>query len=138
MLEFDLSVFRIIASSSLTDLGSAMAPSTPPHPLAQLSPDEFLIARDAIVKVYGAEFSIFFKSISLSEPKRTDLVPFLAAEHDGTLSDNTKRPPRQALVEYDVISADSQQHTRSVVDLLTGDVTTIKTEGQVAQSYYTV
>lgn len=112
--------------------------STPPHPLAQLSPAEFLTAREAIVKAHGAESSIFFKSISLSEPSRAELVPFLAAEHDGSLSDDTKRPPRQALVEYDVISADHQQHTRSVVNLLTQDVNIIKTEGRVAQSYYTV
>lgn len=111
--------------------------STPPHPLAQLSPDEFIKARDIILKLHGPETAILFKSIYLEEPKRVELVPFLAAEHDGILSVETPRPPRQALVEYDLIEPDFHQYTRTLVDLTTGEVTTREKVEKSALPYYT-
>ncbi|KAL2754121.1 hypothetical protein ACRALDRAFT_2043193 [Sodiomyces alcalophilus JCM 7366] len=90
-----------------------------PHPLAPLSRAEFERTRDTVVKLYEPDSSLFFRSIYLHEPPRTDLVSFLQAEHEGTLTDSTPRPPRLAMVQYDVIHAATKQlqYTQSIVDL---------------------
>ncbi|KAF4444048.1 copper amine oxidase 1 [Fusarium austroafricanum] len=90
--------------------------SLQPHPLAQLSQEEFIIARDSVLKHHGSNTSLFFRSIYLQEPKKDDLVPFLIAEHDGSLSETTPRPARCAQVEYDII-ADVRKYIRSIVDI---------------------
>ncbi|KAF5027502.1 hypothetical protein F66182_397 [Fusarium sp. NRRL 66182] len=90
--------------------------SPPPHPLAQLSRDEFITARNSVLNHHGPGTSLFFRSISLQEPKKNDLVPFLIAEHDGGLSETTPRPARCAQVEYDMIG-DSREYTRAIVDI---------------------
>lgn len=108
-----------------------------PHPLAQLSEAEFLQARDIIVKLHGSAESIFFRAIHLHEPDRADLVPFLAIEHAGSLTSDTKRPPRLALVEHDVISTDHHEYTRAVVDLGTGEIVSKDAVGRTSQPYFT-
>ncbi|GKU14452.1 unnamed protein product [Fusarium langsethiae] len=87
-----------------------------PHPLAQLSQDEFVRARNCILKHHGSESSLFFRSIQLHEPKKDDLLPFLIAEHNGSLDETTPRPARCAEVEYDII-ADTREYTRTIVDV---------------------
>lgn len=96
-----------------------------PHPLAPLSEAEHIKARDAVAKLHGASESIFFRAIHLQEPKKSELRPFLEAEHTGTLTEDTKRPAREALVEHDVIRADRSEYINAVVNLDTGDVTTV-------------
>ncbi|OLN96628.1 Copper amine oxidase 1-like protein 2 [Colletotrichum chlorophyti] len=92
-----------------------------PHPLTALSEDEFTRARDVVVTLFGANVSLFFRSIFLHEPKKVDLVPFLQAEHAGKLTEETPRPPRRAKVQYDVIDGGkSPEYIQSVVDLQTG------------------
>ncbi|ROT34472.1 copper amine oxidase [Sodiomyces alkalinus F11] len=90
-----------------------------PHPLAPLSKAEFERARDTVVKLYGPDSSLFFRSIYLHEPPRADLVSFLQAEHDGTLTDSTPRPLRLAVAHYDVIHTATKhlEYAQSVVDL---------------------
>ncbi|KAH8721970.1 copper amine oxidase [Ilyonectria robusta] len=109
-----------------------------PHPLAQLSRDEFTRARDIVVNLHGPEASLFFRSIYLNEPKKAELVAFLEAEHAGTLSEATQRPPRQALVEYDFITTEEHKYTRAVVDVVTGDVVSNESVGRASQPYLTV
>lgn len=115
-----------------------MATTSPvPHPLAQLTPDEFIRARDIILKLHGANSTLYFKSIYLEEPKRAELLPFLAAEHAGTLSDESPRPARQALVEYDIVGTEFHQFTRTVVDLMTGEITSKEQIERSSLPYYT-
>ena len=116
-----------------------MASSTPtlPHPLAQLSPDEFAKAKDAIIRLHGPESTLFFRSLYLNEPKRAELAPFLAAEHAGDLS-KARRPPRQALIEYDVVTPDRHEYSRAVVNVVTGDVASKEVVERTAQPYFTV
>ncbi|CAM1506276.1 Fc.00g059170.m01.CDS01 [Cosmosporella sp. VM-42] len=116
-----------------------MAPSRSPlpHPLAQLSHEEFLKARDTITKLHGPETTLFFRSIYLDEPKRAELVPFLEAEHAGDVSQAT-RPPRQALVEYDVVTPDRHDYSRAVIDVVTGEVASNEIVEKTAQPYFTV
>lgn len=115
-----------------------MASSKLSHPLAQLSEAEFLKARDIVVKLHGSAESIFFRAIHLQEPTRAELVPFLELEHAGQLTDETKRPPRLALVEHDVIGTDHHEYTRSVVNLGTGEVISTDAVGRTSQPYFTV
>lgn len=109
-----------------------------PHPLAQLSEQEFIKARDVIVQHHGADESLFFRSIYLHEPKKAELVPFLQAEHSGDPSKNTDRPPREAYVEYDVVHSDHYEYTRSVVNVVTGEVVSAEAVGRTSQPYFTV
>ncbi|KKP03731.1 copper amine oxidase [Trichoderma harzianum] len=96
-----------------------------PHPLAPLSEAEHIKARDAVTKLHGASESIFFRAIHVQEPKKAELQPFLEAEHTGTLTEETKRPPREAIVEHDVIRADRSEYINAIVNLDTGEVKTV-------------
>lgn len=88
-----------------------------PHPLDQLRAAEIDIARDVILSLYPSSV-IHFRSIHAEEPSKASLVEFLTAEHAGTLRDDTPRPPRQAKVQYDVVSADKKhEYTESLVDI---------------------
>ncbi|GJC97599.1 amine oxidase [Colletotrichum higginsianum] len=78
-----------------------------PHPLTALSRDEFKTARDIVTNLYGSDSSLFYRAIFLQEPKKAELVPFLQAEHAGTITDETPRPPRLARLQYDVIRTTS-------------------------------
>jgi primary-amine oxidase len=96
-----------------------------PHPLAPLSDAEHLQARDAVAKLHGASETIFFRAIHLQEPTKAALQPFLEAEHTGALTEDTPRPAREARVEHDVIRADRAEYITAVVNLGTGEVSTV-------------
>jgi len=88
-----------------------------PHPLAPLSIEETNIARD-VVRACHPNTVIDFRSISLQEPVKADLVKFLNVEHSDRLSWSTPRPARQAKVHYDVIDKDKvPKYMESVVDV---------------------
>lgn len=110
-----------------------------PHPLAQLSPDEFRRARDIVRDLYEANTSILFRAISLSEPAKADLIPFLEAEHAGADlgADDARRPPRLALVEHDLVGTDAHEYVRAVVNIGTGDVVSKESAGPRSFAYYT-
>ena len=92
--------------------------SSIPHPLDQLSSHEIDVAREAIFKARG-KCLILFRDIFTQEPAKAELVPFLHAEHSGTLTPSTPRPARQARVQYDVIHDDkSHDYLESVVDVI--------------------
>jgi primary-amine oxidase len=92
--------------------------SSIPHPLDQVSSHEIDVAREAIFKARG-NCLILFRAIFAEEPAKAELVPFLEAEHSGSLTSSTPRPARQARVQYDVIHDDkSHDYMESVVDIL--------------------
>ena len=94
--------------------------SSIPHPLDQLSRHEIDGAREAILKARGKSL-ILFRDIFAQEPPKAELVPFLQAEHSGTLTSSTPRPARQARVQYDLIYDDkSHDYMESVVDIVAG------------------
>ncbi|KAJ6446909.1 primary-amine oxidase [Purpureocillium lavendulum] len=113
-------------------------PVVKPHPLAQLSKEEFCAARDVVVKAHDATESLFFRSIYLQEPPKADLVPFLEAEHAGALTNATERPPRQALVDYDIVKPDKHQNARAVVDLGTAKIVSNRITADGAYPYFTI
>lgn len=92
--------------------------SSTPHPLDQLSSHEIDIAREAIFAARG-KCLILFRAIFTEEPAKAELVPFLEAEHSGTLTSSAPRPARQARVQYDIVHDDkSHDYMESVVDIL--------------------
>ncbi|KAF3356817.1 hypothetical protein VdG1_06145 [Verticillium dahliae VDG1] len=70
------------------------------HPLSPLTKAELEQARD-IVKLQEAGHTLFFRSGCLQEPVKSKLVPFLQAEHEGRLTNDTPRPPRLALLHME-------------------------------------
>lgn len=53
---------------------------TPQHPLGPLTAPEIEESARLIKALWPSATDVQFKSITLQEPKKTDLVPFLAAE----------------------------------------------------------
>ena len=90
-----------------------------PHPLAQLSITEANVARDVILQSHDKSV-LDFRTISLEEPPKAQLQPFLDAEAAGTLTANSARPARLARVAYDVVRENKVfQFYESLVDLST-------------------
>ncbi|KAF7547660.1 hypothetical protein G7046_g8932 [Stylonectria norvegica] len=110
---------------------------TLPHPLAQLSRDENLRARDIVVGLHPPDTSLFFRSIYLQEPKRAELVPFLAVEHAGNLP-KAERPARLASVHYDVITTHEHVYTHAVINVQEGKVVSNTIAEASAQPYFVV
>lgn len=89
------------------------------HPLARLTSQEIDTARQVVTKVRDG-YLILFRDIFVEEPAKVELVPFLAAEHSGQLTDETPRPPRLAKCQYDTVNnKGSHAYTESVVDVNT-------------------
>ncbi|KAI1101276.1 copper amine oxidase 1 [Jackrogersella minutella] len=106
-----------------------------PHPLRPLSPDELSKARDVVVKAQGGDgIVLWFRSAIVDEPKRDDLIGFLAAEHEGRVPEVT--PPRQVELQYDVIKDGKAQLTKTVVDVDAGAITSTKTFAMRYQTSY--
>lgn len=54
------------------------------HPLGPLTAAEILQSSQIIKSSWPAEVVFQFKSVTLEEPKKAELVPYLAAEHSGS------------------------------------------------------
>lgn len=92
-----------------------------PHPLDQLSSDEIRSAAGIIRQARPKGTSIIYRTITLEEPAKATLIPFLELEHQGKLSPWTERPPRLARVLHDVIGQDKNVDLyESVVNVGTG------------------
>lgn len=114
-----------------------MATQALPHPLASLSEAEYLKALETVRKYHGADTSLYFRAIHLQEPNKADLIPFLEAEHAGSLTEETKRPARQAAVEHDVRKVDRYDYTLAIVDLGTGEVVHTRVAEKFSEPYVT-
>ncbi|KAK5270272.1 hypothetical protein LTR99_005656 [Exophiala xenobiotica] len=107
------------------------------HPLDQLSGEEVQIARQAVLDARKA--AILFRNIYAVEPAKADLVKFLNAEHAGTLTTDTSRPPRQARVQYDVVYEDrSHEYMESVIDIASGKEIRLRKPEKGSQQSLTV
>ncbi|OTA92941.1 hypothetical protein M434DRAFT_21692 [Hypoxylon sp. CO27-5] len=110
--------------------------STIPHPLRPLSPDELSKARDIVVKAQGGDgIVLWFRSAIVDEPKKDELISFLAAEHEGRVPDVI--PPRQVKLLYDVIKDGNAQLTETVVDVDAGAIRSTKAFESRYQTSYT-
>ena len=118
LLAFFLSFAMVKFTKADTNGEVPISPSSSiPHPLDQLSSHEIDLTRQVILDARG-KCHILFRSIYTEEPAKADLLPFLVAEHAGTLDSDTQRPPRLARVQYDTISDNiHHEYMESVVDV---------------------
>ena len=68
------------------------------HPLGPLTASEITESASLIKGLWPTNTNIQFKSITLQEPSKADLVPFLAAEHAGQQTPSVER--RSFVVYY--------------------------------------
>jgi primary-amine oxidase len=88
-----------------------------PHPLLPLTIPEVHIARDTVLSVHKNSI-LDFRSLSLEEPPKAELQPFLDLENAGLLQSHTPRPARLARVTYDVIGGDRvAKYFETLVDI---------------------
>ncbi len=91
-----------------------------PHPLFPLSIEESHRVRDIVLGSHKSSI-IDFRSISLQEPPKAELQPFLELENSGKLQRSTPRPSRLARANYDVIGRDKiARYYESVIDVRNG------------------
>lgn len=73
------------------------AQQTTQHPLGPLTANEISESATLIRALWPSNTSLQFKSITLQEPNKAELVPFLAAEHSGK---STPTIERRSFVVY--------------------------------------
>ena len=81
--------------STVAELGWAKQVAV--HPLSPLTPSEIARAADFTRNLYPSSIKLQFKAVTLEEPEKSRLVPYLDAEHGG------RRLPsidRKAFVSY--------------------------------------
>lgn len=90
-----------------------------PHPFKILSIEETRIARDVILSLHK-DTVIDFREIFLHEPPKELMKQYLELEHAAKPghSPASKRPPRLAMCQYDVVGTDKKaQYHESLVDV---------------------
>ncbi|KAK8000722.1 copper amine oxidase [Apiospora arundinis] len=119
----------------------ASVPESParPHPLQRLNDAEILKAKDILAKSHESGEGLRFRFTYLEEPKREDLVKYLAAEHQDVTKTTTTLPnlPRMVKFVYDVIKGPGD-HTLAdaVVDIDSGEVVHKQTHPTESQAGY--
>jgi primary-amine oxidase len=90
-----------------------------PHPFKNLSVDETRVARDVILSLHP-NVVVDFREIYLQEPEKEIMKQYLDLEHAARAGQSpaSRRPPRLAKCQYDVIGADKiPEYHESVVDV---------------------
>ena len=67
------------------------------HPLSPLTSSEIIESATRIRELYPSDIKLSFKTITLQEPEKTQLLLYLDAEHNGH---STGRIDRRAFVNY--------------------------------------
>ena len=67
--------------SSSASIGTSTQALT--HPLAPLTTAEIRTSRDLIKSLYPTSTSLLYKQITLQEPEKAELAPYLDAEYHG-------------------------------------------------------
>jgi primary-amine oxidase len=91
----------------------------PAHPFKTLSVEETRIARDVVLSLHS-DVVVDFREIFLQEPEKEVMKQYLEFEHAARpgQSPNSKRPPRLAKCQYDVIGSDKiPEYNESVIDV---------------------
>lgn len=111
--------------------------SARPHPLQRLNDAEILKAKDIVAKSHDSGESLLFRFTYLEEPKREELVKYLAAEHQDGNTATLPNLPRMVKFVYDVIKGPGE-HTLAdaVVDIDSGEVVHKQTHPTESQAGY--
>ncbi|KAL8695390.1 MAG: hypothetical protein Q9218_000149 [Villophora microphyllina] len=80
-----------------------VAKHVPSHPLSPLTSSEITNAAKLVQRLYSGSTSLQYKAITLEEPQKAQLVPYLDAEHRG---DETPTIERRAFVCYYIRNTD--------------------------------
>jgi primary-amine oxidase len=89
------------------------------HPFKTLSVEETRIARDVVLSLHP-KVVVDFREIFLQEPEKELMKQYLDLEHGAQpgQSPNSKRPPRLAKCQYDVIGSDKiPEYQEAIVDV---------------------
>lgn len=120
-------------------MASVPESSARPHPLQRLNDAEILKAKDILAKSHESGEGLRFRFTYLEEPKREDLVKYLAAEHQDVTKTTATLPnlPRMVKFVYDVIKSPGD-HTLAdaVVDIDSGEVVYKQTHPIESQAGY--
>ena len=77
-----------------------MSQHSVPHPFDPLTKSEISQSSQLIRNCFPKDAVFDFRSVSLYEPEKSEMVSFLEAEHAGVDLSTVKRPTRQARVVY--------------------------------------
>lgn len=94
--------------------------ATPEHPLGPLTASEITESARLIKGLWPSNTNIQFKSITLQEPNKADLVPFLAAERAGK---STPTIERRSFVVYYIRNTVSRETASGHIIALTSSRT---------------
>lgn len=78
------------------------------HPLCPITASEIQRSAELIKRSWPNKTVLHFKTITLEEPAKSDLVPYLEAEHKGS---RLPRIDRRAFVSYYIRNTVSEQET---------------------------
>ncbi|KAF2474056.1 copper amine oxidase-like protein [Lindgomyces ingoldianus] len=88
-----------------------------PHPFRILSVEETQVARDVVLSLHP-DVVVDFREIYLQEPAKQGMKEYLDLEHSAKLSPTSKRPPRLAKCQYDIVGSDRiPEYHESIVDV---------------------
>lgn len=87
--------------------------STISHPLCPLTASEISTTADLVRSVWPSSVDLRFKIITLDEPAKKSMIPYLDAEHSGS---PLPEIPRKAFVSYYLRNTVSHQY-RQIPDL---------------------
>ncbi|KAJ9496392.1 hypothetical protein H2202_008055 [Exophiala xenobiotica] len=103
------------------DFSSSSSPATAktsvPHPLCPLTAAEISTTADLLRSVWPSNIDLRFKVITLDEPAKKQMVPYLEAEHSGA---PLPQIPRKSFVSYYI--RNTERFHEAVVNLTTGQV----------------
>ncbi|KAK7962889.1 uncharacterized protein PG986_003714 [Apiospora aurea] len=116
---------------------ASVSSSARPHPLQRLNDEEILKAKDILTKSHDSGEKLLFRFTYLEEPKRQDMVKYLAAEHQDDKTATLPTLPRMVKFVYDVIKGPGE-HTLAdaVVDIDAGKVVHTQTHPRESQAGY--
>merc|ERR1712230_258220 len=95
----------------------ATAKASVPHPLCPLAATEISTTADLLRSVWPSNIDLRFKVITLDEPAKKQMIPYLEAEHSGA---PFPQIPRKSFVSYYIRNTD--RFHEAVVNLTTGQV----------------
>lgn len=99
-----------------TDTAKRTAKTVTSHPLAPLSAAELQSAASIIKASWPAHTDLYFKTVTLQEPPKTDALKYLEAEHSGSPLPTILR---KAFINYYIRNTVRWQINNTAVELLT-------------------
>ena len=83
------------------------------HPLGPLTANEIKESAKLITGLWPSNTNLQFKSITLQEPNKADLIPFLEAEHDGRQTPTVER--RSFVIYYIRNTVSTTRHAKTTM-----------------------